>query len=130
MGRRFWKMTGSGNDFVVFDSRSAGREPLERPDAVQTLSARGTGVGSDGVVFLAPATLPGAEVAMRYYNADGSRATFCGNATLCITRLANELGLSPQGSLALESDLGVIATRMVAGRPEIDLPAVHEVVEQ
>jgi diaminopimelate epimerase len=120
-------MTGSGNDFVVIDSRTGGSEALERPDAVQALSARGTGVGSDGAVFVGAATLPGAQLAMRYYNADGSRATFCGNATLCVTRLAHELGLSPQGSLALETDSGVIATRMGAGGPEIDLPPVSEV---
>ena len=129
MGRRFWKMSGSGNDFVVFDSRSATAEPLERPEAIQALSARGTGVGADGVVFVAPAALSGAAVAMRYYNADGSRASFCGNATLCVTRLAHDLGLSPRGNLALQTDAGVIATRMGAEGPEIDLPAVTEVMD-
>lgn len=129
MGRAFWKMSGSGNDFVVFDARSARADPLEHRGAIQALSARGTGVGADGVVFVAPAALPGAAVAMRYYNADGSRATFCGNATLCVTRLAHDLGLSPGGALALETDAGVIATRLGAGGPEIDLPAVSEVVQ-
>lgn len=129
MGRRFWKMTGSGNDFVVFDSRATQAEPLERPDAIQALSGRGTGVGSDGVVFLCPAMLPDAAVAMRYYNSDGSRATFCGNATLCVTRLVHDLGLSPSGVLALETDAGIIATRMGEGGPEIDLPPVTEIVE-
>lgn len=129
MGRRFWKMSGSGNDFVVFDSRALKTEPLERPDAIQTLSARGTGVGADGVVFVAPATLEGAVVAMRYYNSDGSRATFCGNATLCVTRLAHELGLSPDGALALQTDVGVVPTRMSSAGPEIELPPAREIME-
>ena len=129
VGRRFWKMSGSGNDFVVFDVRNMAAEPLESPEAIQALSARGTGVGADGVVFVAPAALSGAAVAMRYYNADGSRASFCGNATLCVTRLAHDLGLSPSGTLPLQTDAGLIATRMTAEGPEIDLPAVTEVVE-
>jgi diaminopimelate epimerase len=96
VGRAFWKMSGSGNDFVVFDSRGrgAGRDPLERPEAIETLCARGTGIGADGVVFVADAGLPGATLAMRYYNSDGSRGAFCGNATLCITRLSLELDRS------------------------------------
>jgi diaminopimelate epimerase len=129
VARRFWKMTGSGNDFVVLDSRESPNEPLERPDAIEALSSRRTGVGADGVVFLAAPERPGAVVAMRYYNSDGSRATFCGNATLCITRLAHDLGLSPGGSLALETDAGVIRTRMGAAGPEIELPPVTEVVK-
>lgn len=130
VGRRFWKMSGSGNDFVVFDSRGAAKEPLEQPATIQALSARGTGVGADGVVFVAPATQPGAAVAMRYYNADGSRASFCGNATLCVTRLAHDLGLSPSGSLSLETDAGVITTHMSLAGPEIDLPAVTEAMPE
>lgn len=81
------------------------------------------------MVFLAHATHPGAALAMRYYNADGSRATFCGNATLCVTRLAHDLGLSPGNSLELETDAGVIRTRIGETGPEIELPAVEEVVE-
>jgi diaminopimelate epimerase len=48
--QRFFKMSGSGNDFVVFSS--AGAAQFEEPSAIRALSARGTGVGADGVVFL------------------------------------------------------------------------------
>jgi len=128
VARRFWKMSGSGNDFVVFDSRVSGAEPdpLERPDAIQTLSARGTGVGADGVVFVATGGRPGASLAMRYYNSDGSRGAFCGNATLCVARLAHELGVAPKAGFALETDSGLVPARMGPNGPEIDLPAVTE----
>ncbi len=125
MGRRFWKMSGSGNDFVVFDARGSRTDPWERPDAFLALCARGTGVGADGVVFLADARLPEASLAMRYYNSDGSR-TFCGNATLCATRLATELGVSAPGGLVLETDAGIVRSRLGFAGPEIDLPAVTE----
>ena len=117
-------MSGSGNDFVVFDAREEAASALERPEAIRVLCARGTGVGADGVVFVARAGRPEAALAMRYYNSDGSRGEFCGNATLCVTQLAAELGVAPKGGLALETDDGVVATRMGPRGPEIDLPAV------
>ena len=128
VGRRFWKMSGSGNDFVVFDSRGLDADPgsWERPEAVQALCARGMGVGADGVVVLAEPRRAGAALAMRYYNSDGSRGAFCGNATLCVTRLAHELGVGAHGQLSLETDSGLVPTRMGASGPEIELPAVSE----
>ncbi|MEO7039471.1 MAG: diaminopimelate epimerase [Candidatus Elarobacter sp.] len=128
MGRKFWKMSGSGNDFVVFDVRGvgAGREPLERPEAIEGLCARGTGVGADGVVFVAESSLPGASLAMRYYNSDGSRGALCGNATLCVTRLSPELGIRSASGLVLETDSGLVSARNGEWGPEIDLPPVTE----
>ena len=124
VGRRFWKMSGSGNDFVVFDVRVETAGALERPEVIQELCSRGTGIGADGVVFVAGAERPEASVAMRYYNSDSSRVDFCGNATLCVARLAHELGVARKGELAIETDSGVVAARMGAAGPEIDLPAV------
>jgi diaminopimelate epimerase len=122
-------MSGSGNDFVVFDSRGAGSgaDALERPEAIQALCSRGTGVGADGVVFVAEPRRAGASVAMRYYNSDGSRGAFCGNATLCVTRLAAELGLARHGEVVIEIDGGVVPARLGADGPEIDLPTVVDV---
>lgn len=128
MERRFWKMSGSGNDFVVFDVRKASAEALERPELIQRLCARGTGIGADGVVFVARGERPGASLAMRYYNGDGSRVAFCGNATLCVARLAAELGIARKGEMTIEVDRGVVAARLgPKGEPEIDLPAVTDV---
>jgi len=126
--RRFWKMSGSGNDFVVFDSRELEEDagPWERPAAVQALCARGTGVGADGVVVLAKPGRAGAALAMRYYNSDGSRGAFCGNATLCVTRLATDLGIGTGGQLTIQTDSGLVPARMGPAGPEIDLPAVSE----
>ena len=128
VGGRFWKMSGSGNDFVIFDSRGVEAEAgsWERPEAVRALCARGTGVGADGVVVLAEPSRRGAALAMRYYNSDGSRGAFCGNATLCVTRLARELGVGRSGGLTLETDSGLVPARMGDSGPEIDLPAVTE----
>jgi diaminopimelate epimerase len=129
-GRPFYKMSGSGNDFIVVDARREPPGPLADPATIQRLCARGTGVGADGIVFLETSAV--ATVKLVYLNADGSRADFCGNATLCTTRLAVELGLAPRGAgggveIAIETDAGIVAARLRDGLPEIDLPPVAEV---
>ena len=124
-GRTFYKMTGSGNDFIMVDARHEPAGSLSSAPVIQRLCARGTGVGADGIVFLEPSAV--ATVRLVYLNADGSRADFCGNATLCATRLAGELGLGQRGALTIETDAGVVAARMDDGRPEIDLQPVETV---
>ena len=124
-GLEFFKMSGSGNDFVVVDARQDPHEELRTPEVIQRLSARGTGVGADGLVLLAAE--PGLDFRMIYYNADGSRASMCGNAALCCTRLATELGGGQSRELRFATDSGTIAGRVVDGRPEIDLAAVDVV---
>ncbi len=125
-GRTFYKMSGSGNDFVFFDARRESVNGLDRPEAIQALCARGTGIGADGVVFLEPSQA--AAFRIRYLNADGSLAALCGNATLCSARLAAELGGADREGFDIETDAGVLPARFVDGRPEIDLEAVSEVV--
>ena len=127
MGRPFFKMSGSGNDFVFVDARVEPAGELETPQAIQRISARGTGVGADGLVFL-----EGSEVAtfgIRYFNSDGSLASLCGNATLCSARLAVELGIAPASGFTIETGAGVLAARVVDGQPEIDLAPVAEVLQ-
>jgi diaminopimelate epimerase len=122
IGRAFYKMSGSGNDFVMVDARQEARGELGRVEVVQRICARGTGVGADGIVFLEPSTV--AAVRLTYLNADGTRADFCGNATLCTTRLAVELGVGAPGGFDIETDSGIVRARFSAGRPEIDLQPV------
>lgn len=125
VGRPFYKMSGSGNDFVMVDARSEPPGRLAEAPVVQRVCARGTGVGADGIVFLE--NTPAAEVRLTYLNADGSRADLCGNATLCTTRLALELGIGAPSGLRIETDSGIIQARLVDGRPEIDLQPVSRV---
>ena len=124
-GRAFYKMSGSGNDFVVVDARTTPPGRLAEPDVVGRICAHGTGVGADGIVFVEPSRQ--AAVRLVYLNADASRAEFCGNATLCVTRLAVELGAANGETFAIETDSGVVTARMRGGLPEIDLPAVADV---
>lgn len=125
-GRTFYKMSGSGNDFVMIDARIDSVGNLDQPEWVRAACARGTGIGADGVVFLEPSSA--AVFRIRYLNSDGSLAALCGNATLCSARLAVELGAAEQAGFSIETDAGVLPARFADGLPEIDLEPVREVV--
>ena len=124
-GRAFYKMSGSGNDFVVVDAMTSPAEALMRPDTVQAICARATGVGADGIVFLEPSSR--ADYRMTYLNSDGSRADLCGNASLCSARLASELGLLSSPDFHIETDAGILSARLLEDGPEIDLQPVTDV---
>ncbi len=130
-GQHFYKVTGSGNDFVVFESTAgtaaaaAAAARLENAETIRSLAARGTGIGADGVVFLEKAG--DGDVAMRYYNSDGSEAALCGNASLCSTRLAVELGMAQAGGFLLHTAAGSLRARIRDNLPEVDLEPVTEV---
>lgn len=127
-GDVFFKMTGSGNDFVMLDGRWTG--PVDwPPERIRRVCARGTGVGADGLVVLAPGSAPGA-VRFLFYNPDGSRAPMCGNAAMCAARLAASLELAPAAGMLLETDAGPVRARCVPGtndRSELLLPDVTDV---
>jgi len=75
-------MHGLGNDFVVLDGRAT---PLDLPVARRrAIADRRLGVGCDQLIVLEPPTDRAADVFMRIYNADGSEAGACGNATRCV----------------------------------------------
>lgn len=124
-GRSFYKMSGSGNDFVMVDAMRDPPGPLVEEGVVRALCARATGIGADGIVFLEPSTE--ADYRMTYLNSDGSRADLCGNASLCSARLATELGIVRTSEFRVETDVGILGARLLADGPEIDLKPVTDV---
>lgn len=125
-GRPFYKLTGSGNDFVFVDVRRDAARELEKVETIRAVCARGSGVGADGIVFLKGGE--SAPISIRYLNSDGSLAALCGNATLCATRLAVELGMVERGpDFGIETDSGLVTARFRDGLPEIDLQPVTDV---
>jgi diaminopimelate epimerase len=125
-GRSFYKLSGSGNDFVAFDEMGLDPRAAEPPpEVVRALCRRGMGVGADGVVLLRRTDR--ADYQLIYYNADGTRATLCGNASLCGVRLTVELGHAAATGTTFLTDAGPMSGRLHEGLPEIDLAAATEV---
>ena len=125
-GIPFAKMTGSGNDFIVFDSREVDGALVTQPEAIRAICNRYNGIGADGVVLLEP-NAHNTAAQIHYYNSDGSAADLCGNATLCSTAMAVDLALGSQNGLTLWTDAGLINSRMKDGVPEIDFAPVQEI---
>jgi diaminopimelate epimerase len=123
-GRPFWKMTGSGNDFVFLDNRTGGHEDLVSASIIGALCDRRRGVGADGMVLID--AHPEHAFGMRYYNRDGSLAEMCGNAALCSASLARELGIAGTRDFTFETPSGPVTARFVGGEPEIDMVPVTE----
>ena len=122
-GRKFWKMSGSGNDFVFFDDRADAPGDFATAAVIDQVCARATGVGADGVVFIQNDATEAFRI--RYFNRDGSLAELCGNASLCSARLATELGVADRAGFRFATDAGVISARFLGDEPEIDLQPVR-----
>ncbi|GMG80921.1 diaminopimelate epimerase [Paralimibaculum aggregatum] len=122
-GLAFRKMHGAGNDFVVIDAR--GRADPVTPALARALGDRHRGVGFDQLAVLVEAE--GADAGLIFWNADGSRAAACGNATRCVADLLLGEGRGPElvlhvagrgeplaarrrGDGAVEVDMGTAAT--------------------
>lgn len=109
-GRAFVKMSGGGNDFVVFDNRD-GWFPKERAlELVTRVCRRGLGVGVDAVLLLEDDD--DADIRMVYYNADGGEAPMCGNGALCIARYARMEDAVDGDTLRLATGSGTFRVRV------------------
>jgi diaminopimelate epimerase len=124
-GRTFYKMSGSGNDFVMVDAMREPPGALAEAAVIQAICGRATGIGADGIVFLEPSEV--ADYRMTYLNSDGSRADLCGNASLCSARLSSELGYLGAGEFRIETDAGILGARLRPEGPEVDLQSVSDV---
>lgn len=100
---RFTKMHGLGNDYVYVN---AFEEKIDDPAALAVaMSDRHFGVGSDGLVLIAPSGI--ADFRMIMFNADGSQGRMCGNASRCIAKYVYERGLTDKARVTLETLSGV-----------------------
>ncbi|MEM7059165.1 MAG: diaminopimelate epimerase [Pseudomonadota bacterium] len=112
---RFHKMHGLGNDFVIIDQRD-GAVALG-PDLVCAIGDRHRGVGFDQLVEILPGS--DADVDLVFWNADGSTAGACGNATRCIAdMLLNETG---QDAVVVRTERGLLPCRAADGIIEVDM---------
>jgi diaminopimelate epimerase len=106
MGQKFLefsKMHGIGNDYVYVNALT---QVVEDPSALAIrVSDRHFGIGSDGLVLIAPSAV--ADFMMDMYNSDGSRGKMCGNAIRCVAKYVYDRGLTTKTTLAIETLSGV-----------------------
>lgn len=78
----FIKMNGTGNDFIIIDCR---KNEAQFGAAQIAKMADRKNIGCDQLILLKNSTK--ADIFMDIYNADGSRAGACGNATRCVAAI-------------------------------------------
>ena len=102
---RFTKMHGAGNDYIYVNTLLYNIDDPSKA-AIQW-SAPHTGIGSDGLVLIGDAKIPEADYSMRIFNADGSEAMMCGNASRCIGKYLYEKGLTDKTQIRLLTLSGI-----------------------
>ncbi|PIP08643.1 MAG: diaminopimelate epimerase, partial [Syntrophobacteraceae bacterium CG23_combo_of_CG06-09_8_20_14_all_50_8] len=73
----FFKMSGSGNDFILIDNRDDSLAVGDVVGFVKILCERKGSVGADGLIIVEKSSR--ADFRWRFFNADGSEAEMCGN---------------------------------------------------
>ncbi len=96
------KYSANGNDFILI----LRKKKKDRSKLAQRLCHRQNGVGADGLVVLMPH--PDYDFEWDFYNADGSRATMCGNASRAVAHYAMGKGISTDGKAEFLTGAGVI----------------------
>lgn len=103
-------MHGCGNDYIYVDTM---RHPIADPVKAAVLwSDRHKGIGSDGLVLIGESSIPEADYSMRIFNADGSEAMMCGNASRCIGKYLYERGLTDHTEIRLLTLSGIKVLRL------------------
>ena len=88
----FWKMSGSGNDFIIIDNRDGKVPESEMGRLVERACRRRESVGADGLIFVTKSDQY--DFAWRYFNADGGEVEMCGNGSRCVARFAFSKGIA------------------------------------
>jgi len=102
---RFTKMHGAGNDYIYVNTIE---HPIADPVNASILwSDRHKGIGSDGLVLIGASPIPEADYSMRIFNADGSEAMMCGNASRCVGKYLYERKLTTKTEIRLLTLSGI-----------------------
>lgn len=109
---RFTKMHGLGNDYLYYYGE------LKHPEELSIqLSDRHFGIGSDGIITIAPSTI--ADFKMRIFNADGSEAKMCGNGIRCVGKYVYEKGYTDKKQLEIETLSGIRKLELLTSEGEV-----------
>ena len=112
----FTKMQGLGNDYIYMEEFAA---PIERPSPLAVaVSDRHFGVGGDGLVLMGHSNT--ADFRMRIFNADGSEAEMCGNATRCVGKYLYERGFTRSKEFTLETLAGIRVLTLFTNGEHVD----------
>lgn len=105
----FYKMSGSGNDFIIIDNRDLSLNVGDLPTFARRVCARKISVGADGLFLIEPSMT--VDFKWQFFNSDGSVAEMCGNGSRCVARYAYLKGIAPK-EMSFETIAGIISAEV------------------
>ena len=121
----FFKMSGSGNDFIIVDNRGGIINGDNINDFVKNICRRKISVGADGFILLQESDK--ADFKWRFFNADGSQAEMCGNGGRCAARFAYLKGIAGK-KMSFETLAGLIRAEILEGRVKLEMTAPESII--
>ncbi len=112
----FWKTETIGNDFVLVLADDTG--PLDLAEFARRVCERRTGIGSDGLLTVAPAPFG---AVLRMFNPDGTE-DFCGNGLRCTASFVRKAGWTPDRFEILHGGRRIPAWAETDGTAGVELP--------
>lgn len=102
---KFWKMHGTGNDFIVIDNRDGKIRENKLPEFAKSICERRLSIGADGLLLVYNSDV--ADVKMRMFNPDGTEAEMCGNGIRCFVKFCYEKAITRKKELKVKTLAGI-----------------------
>jgi len=115
----FYKMSGSGNDFMIIDNREKVVDINHLDEFIAKVCRRKMSVGADGFILIDASDQ--ADFGWHFYNSDGGRAEMCGNGARCAARFAFLNGIAAK-NMSFETDAGILTAQIIDDRVKIKMP--------
>ncbi|MEJ2657758.1 MAG: diaminopimelate epimerase [Desulfobacterales bacterium] len=114
----FYKMSGSGNDFIIIDNRQNMIDEDGLPNFIAKVCRRKMAVGADGFILLENSDKT--DFKWRFFNSDGSNAEMCGNGARCVARFAYLNNIAGP-EMSFETMAGIVEARVVEDRVKVKM---------
>ena len=115
----FFKMSGSGNDFILVDNRNKVLDETDLTHFIASVCRRKMSVGADG--FILVENSKEADFEWRFFNSDGSLAEMCGNGARCVARFAY-LNKIAEAQMSFKTQAGIVHAQVNDDRVKIKMP--------
>lgn len=120
----FWKMNGSGNDFILIDNRDRKISQDSMGRLAAQVCRRRESVGADGMIFVQDS--PEHDFSWRFFNADGGEAEMCGNGGRCVARFALLNGIAGP-EMTFDTQAGPIQAEVRGRVVKVRMPRPSEI---
>jgi diaminopimelate epimerase len=122
-GIHFYKMTGTGNDFILIDNRKGIIDADHCRDFVRNACRHKLSVGADGVILIE--NDPEVDFRWRFFNADASEAEMCGNGSRCAARFVYLTGIVNKTQMSFRTLAGIIKAELLGNRVKVQMTPPH-----